>query len=953
LKSIVTRSIFLIVAILTATIQLSSQTFSISGTITDSTGTNPLYGASIVIRLQGDTSNRILGGAATDSLGNFTIHNVAKGNYRMRAVCTGYKPTGKRVTVNDSNVYAGKIILHQAGVLLADVEITEKQIRMTQNGDTTGFNASAYKTNPDATAEDLVNKLPGVTNDGGTVKVNGEEVKQVLVDGKPYFGDDPNAALKNIPADMVDKVQVYDKSSDQAQFTGFDDGQSKKTINIVTKKNTVNGQFGKSYAGYGTDDRYNAGLTLNLFNNARRITFLGMSNNINQQNFSMSDLTGTMGSGASGGGGGRPRMGGGSGGYSRGGQGSNFFVGQMGGITQTNSFGVNYTDDWGKKIKVSGSYFFNISDNVNNTSLSRNYYSNSDSVLYYNEDNHATTGNTNHRLNFRLEYTIDSMNSLIVTTKFTSQNTDYFKHLEGGNFSTENVRQSLIITDNASKNLAYNFGQGLTYRHRFLKPGRTITLDLGGTYNPRTGSGTYYSLNQYSNDTTLLNQTSTLDSRSYSETASLAWTEPIGKKGQLLFNYNPSMSTNIMDKQTKDFDPAANDFTLIDTTLTNNYRNIYFTHKAGINYRFNGTKTSLIFGNDFQYAILSGDETFPSVTKVDKTFENVLPNATFNYKFSQGKNLKIIYRTSTVAPSVTQLQDVVDNSNPLQLKTGNPELSQDYEHTLIAHFGLTSAEKATGFFAFLYAGLTSNYIANSTIIASNDTTVNGIFLNRGTQLTRYVNLSGYRNARGFLTYSLPLTKMKCNLSFNASGGYSQTPAMINDVVNYSRNLNIGPGVTLSSNINEKFDFTLSYNGNYNVVTNSVQTQSNTNYFSHTASLKFNCMPYKGIVVNTSLDQTYYSGLGQGYNTNYLLWNASVGYKFFKDKSLEAKLSAFDLLKQNTSITRTVTETYIEDSKTNVLQQYFMLTVTYNLKKFKKPADHNTQGKDQPAPAPQK
>ncbi|HET6992376.1 MAG TPA: hypothetical protein VFJ43_13670, partial [Bacteroidia bacterium] len=199
-------------------------------------------------------------------------------------------------------------------------------------------------------------------------------------------------------------------------------------------------------------------------------------------------------------------------------------------ITQTNSFGVNYTDNWGKKIKVSGSYFFNFSDNTNNTTLTRNYYSNSDSVLYYNETNEAKTRNINHRFNFRLEYTIDSVNAMVINSKFTSQFTDYTKHLEGGNFSMENTPMSVIATDNASKNLGYSFTNGITYRHRFRKPSRTLTFDLNGTYNPLTGNGSYYSLNQYTNDTTLLNQTSNLNSRTYSVTGSVAWTEPAGKK---------------------------------------------------------------------------------------------------------------------------------------------------------------------------------------------------------------------------------------------------------------------------------------------------------------------------------------------------------------------------------------------------------------------------------------
>jgi hypothetical protein len=939
--------LFLFVPLLLAfPFSLLSQTFTISGTVTDSTGINPLFGATVVLKTPRDSSAKIITGGQTDSLGKFTLTGVAPGFYRVTAIYSGYKPASKRVMVKDSNVVAGTIAMHYNGILLTGVDIRDKEVRVVVNGDTVAYNAGAYKTNPDATAEDLVNKLPGVTNDGGTLKVHGEEVKQVLVDGKPYFGDDPNAALKNMPADMVDKVQVYDKSSDQAQFTGFDDGQSKKTINIVTKKNAMNGQFGKIYAGYGTDDRYNAGATLNLFDNARRITFLGMSNNINQQNFSMQDIMGLNGS--SGGGSGMRPMGmggprgGGSGGYSRGGSSNSFYVPQQNGISQTTAAGVNYSDDWGKKIKVTGSYFFNLSDNNNSTTLTRNYFTTADSTLSYNETSDAATRNINHRFNFRMEYTIDSMNTLIFNSRFTSQFTDYSKTLDGENISLTGIQQTSVHTTNLSKNLGYNITNGLTYRHRLGKPGRTFSIDLNETYSPRTGNGSYYSLNKYSDDTTLVNQVSTNKSASYTLSTTLAYSEPVKKKGQFLFTYSPSYTKSSADKRTNDYDFNANDFILPDTALSNKYDNIYFTQKAGINYRYNSQKASLIIGNDFQYAMLTGDQAFPAESHIDKTFQNVLPNATFNYKFNQGTNLKIIYRASTVAPTVSQLQNVVDNTNPLQLKTGNPDLSQDYEHMFIAHFGKTNIEKATGFFAFLYAGITSDYIGNSTFIAYRDTTVNGIFLNAGSQLTRYENMSGYKNMRGFFNYTFALTKIKCNLGVNLSGGISETPSLINDVRNISDNMNFGPGINLSSNISEKVDFNISYNGSFSQVTNSVQAQADNSYFTHTASMKLNWIVYKGLVFNTSLDQTYYSGLGQGYNTNYLLWNGSLGYKFLKNKSLETKFSVFDILDQNKSVSRSVTDTYIEDSRSNTLQRYFMLTVTYNIKKFKTPEPANKE-----------
>lgn len=946
LKQLKLKISFFCIAFFTLCFSVSSQTYSVSGIITDSTRVNPLFGASIIIKNIADTTGRIVTGGATDSLGAFTLTNIPPGSYRIRAAYTSYRAATLDIIVTDANVYVGTIPMDYTGVLLKGVEIKDKQVRMSVDGDTTAFNASAYKTNPDATAEDLVNKLPGVTNDGGTLKVNGEEVKQVLVDGKPYFGDDPNAALKNMPADMIDKVQVYDKSSEQSQFTGFDDGQSKKTINIITKKNALNGQFGKIYAGYGTDSRYNAGTTLNLFKDARRITFLGMSNNINQQNFSMSDLSGMTGSS---GGQGRSGMGRS---YSRGGS-NNFSVAQMGGITKTNSFGVNYSDDWGKKIKVSGSYFFNYSENENSTILTRNYFTTSDSVLAYNETNAGNSRNINHRFNFRFEYAIDSMNMLVFTTRFTSQFTDNTKNLTGENISNESTPLTSTLTNTQSDNLSYNLSNAVTFRHRFAKPGRTISVDLNETFSPRTGTGSYYSFNKYSNDTTLINQISDTKTGSLSLSSSLAYTEPVGKKGQLLFKYAPSISKSNTDKQTNNYDASANDYVLPDSALTNKYENSYFTQKAGASYRYNGEKASITVGSDFQYAVLAGNQTFPVESKVNKTFQNLLPNATYNYKFEKGKNLKVIYRTGTSAPSVGQLQNVIDNSNPLQLRAGNPDLSQSYEHTLIAHFGKMNIEKATGYFAFVYAGLTNNYIANSTFIATSDTTIGGVFLNAGSQLTRPENMSGYKNGRVFFTYSFPLTKLKSNLGLNFSTGASETPARINGTLNYSDNYNFGPGVTLSSNISEKLDFTLSYNGSFNMVHNTVQKQSDNQYFTHTASAKFNWMFYKGFVFNTTVDQIYYSGLGQGFNTNFLLWNSSIGYKFLKNKSLETKFSVFDMLNQNKSVTRTVTDTYIEDSRTNTLQRYFMFTLTYNIKHFKTPPPAAEEAAPAGQPAPQK
>jgi hypothetical protein len=338
---------------------------------------------------------------------------------------------------------------------------------------------------------------------------------------------------------------------------------------------------------------------------------------------------------------------------------------------------------------------------------------------------------------------------------------------------------------------------------------------------------------------------------------------------------------------------------------------------------------------NIQYATLTGNQNFPVAFVADKSFLSVLPQAMFNYKFSKGTNLRIMYRTSTTTPSITQLQNVINNSNPLLLSTGNPDLKQDYQHTIILRYGKTNKDKATGLFGFLYGNYAQNYIGNSTLIPTHDTTLNDSFvLKRGSQLSKPVNLQGYLNGRGLVTYALPVTPIRCNLNFNTSFNYSRTPALINGESNMTNTYNLSGGTGLSSDISEKVDFNISYTANYSIVNNSIQTQANNNYFYQTTSLKFNWILLKAVVFNTNLTHTLYTGLSQSFDQSYLLWNTSLAYKFFKDRSLEVKASVYDMLGQNNSITRTVTDTYIEDSRTNVLTRYYLITLTYNLKKFK-------------------
>jgi hypothetical protein len=920
----------------------------VDGTVLDADDNTPLSGA--VMKLTSFADSTQWQAAMADDSGHFEFTAVNNGNYRLQLNYIGYKAGFKRVTVSGTDVHLGTVQAAKNATVLKDVNIVENVVRVEQKNDTSEYNAAAYKTNKDANVEDLVTKMPGITNENGTIKAQGEQVKKVLIDGKEYFGDDAQLAMKNMPSDIVDRVQVFDQMSDQSFFTGFDDGNSQKAMNIITKKGMNKGVFGKVYAGFGyiTDARYSAGASINYMDGNRRLSLIGMSNNVNTQNFDMQDLLGVTGSS---GGGMRGGMRGGMGGAMRGGRGggnygnnasSNFMVGQQGGISTTHSVGLNYSDVFGKRnnFKITGSYFFNYGNNTNRTDLTRQYFNAGDSSTYYKEASQSNSINMNHRVNLRMEYLIDSMNNLIFTPKFSYQQNEQTNSIDGTNTIAQSEFLSRTLSNYQTKSAGYNVSGDLLYQHKFHKLYRTLSVNVGTTVNNKNGNSSQLAVNSFAAaaDSAAVDQQATTIGTSYKVYGNLSYTEPAGKTGMVQLSYEPSYTWNKSDKQTlnRDTTGLTTDYNRLDTLLSNKYDNDYMTHKATASYKVKGERFNFTIGVGGQYALLTGVSVFPISYNTNRSFYSVLPNAMFNYRFKNNSNIRIMYRTSTNPPSISQLQSVIDNTNPLLLSTGNPDLKQSYSHFMMVRYGLTNTKTSKSFFAFGSVNYTQNYVGNSTFIATSDTLINNtVTLKAGSQLTRPVNIDGQINANAFLNYGMPITKIKCNINFSTGFTYLRTPSLINNRQNLANTYGVNGGFTLSSNISDKIDFTINYMGTYNIVQNSLQTASNNNYYQHTAGARFNWQFWKGFVFNTNLQNTLYAGIAQGFNQNIFLWNASLGYKFFKDQSLDIRFSVNDILNQNTGVTRTVTETYVEDSKTTVLKRYILLTATYTIKYNKK------------------
>jgi uncharacterized membrane protein YgcG len=925
---------------------VNAQTFTVSGRVQDAESRAAVQGATMLLRSIKDSTLSFT--AYSDTTGLFQFDQVVPDSFRLTVSSVGFETLSRSVKVDSGDVDLGVIAVPRTSKQLSGVTVTTRVPPAQQKGDTVQFNANQFKVNSDASAEDLARKIPGITMENGQVKAQGENVRRVTIDGRELFGDDATAALRNLPAEVIDKIQVFDRLSDQAQFSGFDDGNTSKEINIVTKANMRNGQFGRVFGGYGTDDRYQAGGNATFFKENRRISLVGNFNNINQQNFSQQDLLGVTSNAQRGGGGGGARGGGGprggsgnrgQGGGNQGGFGGsgNFLVGQQNGINLTNAVGVNYSDLWGKKVTVSGSYFYNNNNNTTNELVNRQYYL--PEVPGLRETNNNNSNNYNHRINARIEYRIDSNNQVIITPNLSFQDNRstqvrntarFFTNGTGGTVSTV---QNNRLSDRTGNNL----NNTILYRHSFAKRGRTFSVNLNTSYNKREGE--VYQKTETSQFTGS-NPGDTSEQRFTDQfsnglqlSTNLAYTEPLGRQSQLQFNYNPTYSKSKSDQQAFRYNEADEKYSVFDTSLSNQFENVTRAHNAGVSFRTGGRDNNFSMGLNYQRSTLSSDQAFPLALTVDKTFDNLLPNAMFRYKFSPKSNIRVMYRTNVNMPSVTQLAGVVDVTDRPFISMGNPELERQYNHIFSTRYTFTNTAKGILIMGNVFLQAANDYIANASYIASKDSVVGNHMLLAGEELTKPVNLDGYASARSFLTVALPLRFIKSNLNLNGGLSFNRYPGIINGVSNESRNTVYTLGSVVASNISERVDFTVSYSANFNKVKNQIVPEQDDNYFQQVAGMQLNLLSKNGWFFQNDLNNQLYSGLSAGYDQSYWLWNAGVGKKFLKDRKGELRLSVFDLLGQNRSIARNVTETYIEDEQNVVLQRYFMLTFTYNLRNF--------------------
>ncbi|MCU0440229.1 MAG: outer membrane beta-barrel protein [Raineya sp.] len=891
---------------------------SVKGRVVD--GKDKIFVPGATISIQKLPDSTIIGFTMSDDQGNFEYKGMNEGSYRVLVKMIGSNILKKNFTINaqSPDVFLGNLELEPENIegIVVKGEVAPVEIKQ----DTVEFNAGAFKTKPNATTEDLLKKLPGVeVSKDGTVKAQGEQVRKVLVDGKPFFGDDPKAATKNLPANMIEKVQLIDQMSDQSQFTGVDDGNREKVINITTKKDMKKGTFGRAMAGAGTDERYEGNLTLNRFNDNQQISLIASANNINSQNFTLGNSFGGQNFG-----GGNTRIGGGN--IQR--LASAFGASNTNnnnGITTVWSAGLNFNDEFGKnaKWKVNGNYFFNNSalDVVQNTKRQTIF---PDSTFFTFQDNDNTTKTNNHRLNMRIDYQIDSLNSLRIVPNISITQTDYNNLSISRTVTDELAPINNSNTKNLSDNAQITYSNLLLYRHKFRKRGRTFSANLTVSGSTQNNKDFNDALNLFSVGSTprdSIRQQTKQDNNSMTFRGGLSYTEPLSRKHSLEFNYEGTNSRNLTDRRVFNFDEVSQDYTGLDTRFTNDFDNKFFSNRLGLNFVTTKLKYNYTLGFAAQYATQDNLDLTRN-SKFSREFVNLFPNAQFRYNFGKNRRLRIDYRGSTNQPSSTQLQPVFDNTNPLNITQGNPDLKQEVVNTIRANFVSFNINKFSSFFAFASVSNTANKIVNTT-------TVTPI----GAQINSYQNTDGVWNALAFAGVGLPLKGNSLVLSLNTNLAWNKNKSFINNAENTSSTYLVGQGAKIVWNYKEKLDFNLSGNINYNMTEYSLQPQNNVNYFTNTLIADITYTFPNGLILGTEVDHFVNSGLADGFNQNYTIWNASIAKQVFKDKRGEIKLRVYDGLKQNVGISRTVSETSIQDVSNVVLQRYFMLSFTYNINRL--------------------
>lgn len=843
--------------------------------------------------------------ALTDSKGIVVLQGMKEGRYTMKCEYVGYKPKSFSFSIKHGANGIDTLSMLEDVQMLNAVVVSDVANQMTVRKDTIEYNAAAFKVNDSDMLEELLKKLPGVeVSSDGAITANGKTIKKIMIDGKTFFLDDPQLATKNLPAKIVNKVRVLERKSDQAQFTGIDDGEEETVIDLNIKPGMMNGWFGNFSAGYGTKDRYEGGGMVAKFTKTTQLSLIGNFNNTNNRGFS--DIAGSM-------------MGNMRGGMGRGGGGFNF---SGNGITKSWMVGVNAnTEVLDGKLKLSGNYLYSGSDvNVEEKKFKETFLSDNKS-MYSNENGYELTKTDGHRFGAEIDYKLSDKTSILFRPSF---------NFGSGSFKSFNDFSTLIGADSTNRGSSLSFGDNdsqdfsgnLLLRQRLGKAGRTFSLNLTYNYsnNEITGfnqSNTHYFATQ--NDS-IIDQKYLSDNKSYGMGARMSYTEPLGHNYYIegVYGYNYKRSNS--DKDT--YNKSDENYDVLVDEYTNHYKNTFITQRGEINFLKQEEKYNFTIGASMQ----------PSTTKSygtsrDTTYSviNFAPSARLDYKFSDSKFLRIRYRGRTSQPSLNDLLPIKDNSDPLNVKEGNPNLNPEFSHNFQVEYRTNNSEHMSWFGSMLDASYTTDKIVSK--IWYDD---------EGVRFTQpYNDNEGIYSIAARIMYNSRIGKSNFSFSTFTNTSFGNGVSYVNSNRDYVKN--ITRNLTLSENLRITFrtdviEVSAGGRAAYNNAWYSVKGQSKAATWTNSVNGSVNVNIPGGFNITTDARHTFYIGFGEGYGKSQTIWNAELSKSLFKSAAT-LKVKIYDILRDSRNTYRTTTDNYIQDVQNNTLGQYVMFSLVYRFGKF--------------------
>jgi hypothetical protein len=900
---------------------------TIKGIARDTAGAESVFAT---VMLLNPTDSTLVNFTRSDDKGAFAFKNVKNSPYILKISYIGYIPVQLAVPpasteINDLGIIELKPISQE----LMEVVIRTAKAPLSIRGDTIEYDASTFKVPPGSTVEDLLRRLPGIEVDAdGNIRAQGKDIKRVYVDGKTFFGDDPKSATKNLGAETISKVQVYNEKSEQAKLTGVDDGKKEKTMNLELKDEYKKGSFGKITGAVGTDDRWASRASYNRFNAKQQLSFLGFGNNINQTGVNWEDYGEFKGQNTF------NNFDNGDFGFSNGGgryiifgdDGPlNYFDGR--GFTKNFGGGSNYNYD-NKKTKYNLSYFYN------ETTLTLDQYGERQTFL--DESSFFNTDTTQkgefrgtHSIGTRLEQEIDS-NDLVIIKANLRVGKNSNQNYQGQLFSDQNnAPRNALNIDNSTTLNSWTLTSAAIYRHKFKKKGRSLALSGGYNNSNTNGEDNLFSINKFFEANTFTDQVRQLnqnDNQNQEVKSSALYTEPITKKWFWETFYNFSQNSNLVDRQVRN---AQQNNERIDA-LSVYYDNGVLYNRLGTVLRYNYEGTNISVGIAGQEIRLDGayavDKNTPLSNPIKKTFQNWTPNIDLGYEFENNMDISGSYNYSIKTPELNDLQPIPNVNNPAFRIEGNPNLNAEQWHEFSVNFGYWNPANFANFSLGSNLSLYDNQIIYNQIIELVDS------IGYRTT-TRPDNRSGGRQFSSYLWSNYPIIKTKLSLNLSGNYNYGLAPSLINSVENNTTNSNVSIRAGLSLTPGQKLILGVNAKLQFNHIKYSIQADQNQKIQNHGIDASIKWQFASKFFAESNFNYSIFRNDRFDFDRNVPIWNASVRRILGKTNRFELRLAAFDLLNKNVNIRQFATQNYVSRNVAETLARYFMLSVSYNVRGY--------------------